>query len=168
MTGAIILSTMGSVCMVVAASAAGSARWPVTLGAMMVWLTLMAAVQHLRKATPPPIPAAERQRVGRLVAYASAGEGVAIFLGINVVIHLGHAEWVDPLIVAVVGLHFVPLAKWLPRPAYYITAIALLTAAALGLSITEPALRRVVVFGACAGILWATSALVLLRANSQA
>lgn len=166
-TGAIILSTMGSICMGVAASAAGWARVPLMLGAGMLWLTLMSAAQYLRKRAIAPSEA-EQKRVGRLVTYASVGEGVAIFVGINIVINLGHPEWVNSVIAGVVGLHFIPLARGLPAPPYYATAVALVGAAALGLTFTDLALQRMVVFCACATILWATSAVVLLRVNARA
>ena len=56
-------------------------------------------------------------------------EGLFIFLGINIVINMGHAELVIPIIALVVGLHFYPMAKIFKRTIdYYIATWSTLIA----------------------------------------
>lgn len=66
---------------------------------------------------------AEQARRDRLVAWASTAEGFTIFLVAGVVLpSVGHREATAPMISLIVGAHFVPLARGLPAPAYYLTA----------------------------------------------
>src|SRR5437764_9607620 len=65
----------------------------------------------------------ERRRIGRLVGLASFVEGAAIFGGIQVLVHANEPDFIVCLIAAVVGLHFIPLARWMPMPPYYLTAL---------------------------------------------
>jgi hypothetical protein len=49
------------------------------------------------------------------------GEGLGIFIAVNLVINLGHPDLVIPAIALVVGLHFYPMAKLFKRTLdYYI------------------------------------------------
>lgn len=49
------------------------------------------------------------------------GEGLGIFIAVNLVINLGHPDLVIPVIALVVGLHFYPMAKLFKRTLdYYI------------------------------------------------
>jgi hypothetical protein len=103
----------------------------------------------------------EGDHVGRVVGIATAVECVAIFLAANVLINLHQPTLVMPAIAIIVGLHFIPLARWIPVPLYYRTGGALVVA---GLAaILLPAENRAMATGiASALILW-VSCIALVR-----
>ncbi len=105
---------------------------------------------------PAPLGADESRRVGQLVMWASAAEGIGILVAINLVTWAGHREWQLAAFAGVVGLHFLPLARWLPLPSYYLSGFALVALAA-GCALFLPASARDTAI--CAGsamILWLT------------
>ena len=59
---------------------------------------------------------------GKWFGIIFGAEGLGIFIAINVVINLGHADLVIPVIALVVGLHFYPLAKVFRRTIDYYLA----------------------------------------------
>jgi hypothetical protein len=65
---------------------------------------------------------AQGKRSGKWFGIIFAAEGLGIFIAINVVINLGHAELTIPVIALVVGLHFYPLAKVFKRTIDYYLA----------------------------------------------
>lgn len=65
---------------------------------------------------------AEEKRTGKWFGIIFGAEGLAIFIGANVVINLGHPELCIPVIALVVGLHFYPLAKVFKRTIDYYLA----------------------------------------------
>ena len=111
----------------------------------------------------------EARRMGRLVGLASFVEVVAIVVGVQILAHAGRSDLIVCLIAAVVGLHFFPLARWMPMPKYYLSGLALLAAACVGVVI--PAEYRVVfVAGAASVVLWLTAlnlVLALPRSSPQ-
>lgn len=103
-----------------------------------------------------PRSAEDARRIGRLVGWASFAEGVAIFGGVQVVVRMGRPDLIVCLVAAVAGLHFLPLARWMPMPRYYLTGLALVAAAGLGL-VAPVAYRTSLVAGASAAIGWLTA-----------
>src|SRR4051812_42026322 len=85
----------------------------------------------LRGGAAEPVAEGESKRRDRLVGIASAAEGVVIFVVANILVNVGWKDQVAPAIALIVGLHFLPLARWLPARSYYVTAAALV---ALGLA----------------------------------
>jgi len=82
---------------------------------------------------------AEEKRMGKWFGIIFAGEGVGIFIAINIVTNLGHPELTVPAIALVVGLHFYPMA-WLFRRTidYYLATWSMLVAiAAMILSLKQ-------------------------------
>lgn len=82
---------------------------------------------------------AEEKRMGKWFGIIFAGEGLGIFIAINIVTNLGHPELTIPAIALVVGLHFYPLA-WLFRRTidYYLATWSTLVAiAAMILSLKQ-------------------------------
>jgi hypothetical protein len=72
---------------------------------------------------------AEEKRVGKWFGIIFGAEGLGIFVGINIVVNLGHPDLVIPTIALVVGLHFFPLAKVFKRTIdYYLASWATLIA----------------------------------------
>jgi len=110
-----------------------------------------------------PRTAEARRRIGRLVAMATAAEGLGIWLGITLVVRAGRPDLWACVLAAAVGAHFLPLARWIPAPRYYFTGTALMLSAALG--VVLPAETRDVVIGSLgAVILWASAASTLMQA----
>jgi hypothetical protein len=107
----------------------------------------------------------EHARRDRLVGIASGGEGLAIFLAMIVLGNLGLSDYAAPVIAIIVGLHFVPLARWLPAHLYYGTGALLIVLGVYGFAIRPPDRRLLIVSVGAACILWLTCIIVLGRAR---
>jgi hypothetical protein len=118
-----------------------------------------------RKRTP--LPSNERTRVNKIVMYASAFEGVAIFLGAHILNNMGVAHQLLPLIAVVVGLHFLPFAPFLPERRYYPIAFILVAIGLRGALVHPPDVRAWFVGLSSAIVLW-TAAVIALRTASLA
>jgi hypothetical protein len=91
---------------------------------------LFRIAKHFPKLTSEADIAREK-KTGKWFGIIFGAEGLGIFIGINIVIYLGHPDLVIPVLALVVGLHFYPMAKIFRRTIdYYIatwsTAIAVL------------------------------------------
>ncbi len=103
---------------------------------VIVWIVYQVARLFRSNLAPDPVlSAAERRRLGRLIGIWSAAEGVAILVGINIAINLGNDHAVMPVIAIAVGLHFIPLARYVPAPSYYVTGALLTVAGLVGLAL---------------------------------
>jgi hypothetical protein len=103
----------------------------------------------------------EARRIGRLVGLASFAEVVAIVMGVQMLARARRADLIVCLITVVVGLHFLPLARWMPMPKYYVSGLALVIAGCIGVVI--PAEHRVLfVAGTASAILWLTALSIVL------
>jgi hypothetical protein len=89
---------------------------------------LAAALRIYRRNRPvdsaPPVSAAER-RSSRLFNLINIGQWVVILIGVNVLNNTGLGAWDIPFIIAVIGAHFLPLARVFKRPTHYVTGVAL-------------------------------------------
>ncbi len=103
----------------------------------------------------------EDERIGRVIMWSSAAEGLGIFLAVNVLRNVGMAERVMSGIAAVVGLHFLPMARLIPFPRFYALAAALLVIAATSILMSPGAGALVAGVGA-ATALWLAAALALM------
>ena len=65
---------------------------------------------------------AEGKKMGMWFGIIFGAEGLAIFVGINIVTNLGYPDLVIPTLALVVGLHFFPLAKIFKRTVDYYLA----------------------------------------------
>jgi hypothetical protein len=112
----------------------------------------------------PSTGAALGAKTRKLLARWSLVEGLAIVIAVNLLHRLHHPEAIFPVIAAIVGFHFVPLARSIPVRLYYLTAAGLVLTGAAGLLV--PAGGRPLVVGWCAaGVLWATAVWRLIRAR---
>jgi hypothetical protein len=96
------------------------------------------------------------KRIWRVTSLATVFEVVAIIAGVNLVVRAGRADLATCVIAGVVGLHFFPLARWFPVPRYYLTGLALIVGACVGLAVPSEH-RDVFVASATSAILWATA-----------
>ena len=140
----------------------------VTVGHGPVWLAIVPvaiSVALLLWASRQPVGAGspvEGDHVGRVVGIASAVEGVAIFLVANVLINLHMPTLLLPAIAIIVGLHFIPLARWIPVPLYYRTGAGLI-AVGLAASFLPPDNRAIATGIAAALVLWASGILLVCQ-----
>lgn len=107
----------------------------------------------------------ERKRRGRIVGIASAVEGVAIFAAAKVLVNLGRRDLIAPTVAIIVGLHFLPLARWFPAPIYYLTAALLVAIGMAGAVVQDLPARILTVCIGAAAVLWLSCGVVLLRAD---
>jgi hypothetical protein len=115
-------------------------------------------------AADPPSP--ERQRAERVFILVNIGQAVAIFVGINVLINLGLSNWAVPLVILVVGLHFLPLAYSFANPPHYVTGVALIIVSVVYPLVASNGPNSSVGSLAAGLILWA-SALWAIAANKS-
>ena len=66
--------------------------------------------------------------------WTNVAEGVAILLAVNLVANLGHPQWQTAAVMAIVGLHFLPLAVGFGYRPHVVTGVAM-TAWAAGLPV---------------------------------
>lgn len=96
-----------------------SYRWLLLIFPILCVILIYNAFRLTRKAQNlPSQPLAdldEEKKRGKRFGVILAGEGIGIFVAVNVVINLHHRELIVPAIALVVGLHFIPLAKLFKR-----------------------------------------------------
>jgi hypothetical protein len=125
-----------------------------------VWLLVPFAVSGamigLALRIPVAASQAERRDVGRIVGWASGIEFVAIFAANTALGMTGHAGLAVCATLAIVGLHFLPLAYFLQVRNYYLAGSALVALAAYGLTIGGDTKRLLVLGVGAAVLLWIT------------
>ena len=163
--GAMIMSVFAAIWWCVGLHGAGYGNPLVYAVALVITLTILILARRSRDTDAPPPP--ERARHDRLVGIVSGVEGLAILIAVNVLGNTGLADFAAPCIALIVGLHFLPLARWLPAPRYYITAALLIVVSLVGMLLPDAATRRAVVSVGAAVLLWGTSVAVL-RSSSRA
>jgi hypothetical protein len=104
--------------------------------------------------------------VGKLVGRWSAIEVAGIIIAGNVLHYFHRDDLTVPAAVAIVGLHFFPLARGIPVRLYHATGAALL-AVAIGALLFPAADRPVVACIGAALVLWATVLVATLRARRE-
>jgi hypothetical protein len=91
---------------------------------------------------------------------------VAIFVATGLLVKTGHLGVLAPVVAVIVGIHFVPLARALPAPAYYVSAAALVGLGLVSLGVADWAARLTLVSAGAAVILWSTAVFALQRARA--
>jgi hypothetical protein len=159
-TGSLIGNTMAVVWAAVALNAAQAPTLcllgPVLCSALLFTLTRNIDVQ-------PPDPAGRRNR-RRVVMLSTLAEAVAILVGMPVLGWIGHSDLWACLLAVAVGLHFIPMAKWMPEPRFYLAAAGMLLAASIGAALPNPT-RNILVGALGAAALWASCVLVLISTS---
>ena len=155
--GVVILCVMAAVWALWGLGAANVTAWA-DIFAELIALSPLVLANNRRFPEASPEKA---RRVTRLVGLATLFEGVVIAAGAQGLARVGRPDLIVCLVALAVGLHFFPLARWLPMPKYYLTGVALIVAAGLGL-ILPTVDRIVVVAGSAAAILWLTALAIIL------
>lgn len=164
-TGAIIMSAFGVIWWVVGFRASGQPSL-LTYGVPLAAAVAITVACLRGRAAEPETE--ESKRRDRIVGIASAAEGVAIFVVANVLVNVGRRDEVAPAMALIVGLHFLPLARWLPARPYYLTAATLVALALAGFLIPSPELRLALVSAGAACTLWITSLAAVWRRRPAA
>jgi hypothetical protein len=100
----------------------------------------------------------------KALARWSVVEGLAIVLAVNFLRRTHHPDATFPIVAAIVGLHFLPLARSIPVRLYYITAAGLVLTGAAGMLASVDERPLFVGLGAAA-VLWATAVYRLTEAR---
>jgi hypothetical protein len=119
----------------------------------------LSAARVIRRPGDGIMPSKQAQRV---IMWSSIGEGVGLFLAANIVMNLHHPAFLLPAMALIVGLHFVPIARAAPFPAFYALAGALIFFGLIGFVVAAPSGGAISGF-ASAGGLWIASALAVRR-----
>jgi hypothetical protein len=127
---------------------------------------LLIVVARGRLKGQPARPPADKKRIGRVVALASSGEGVAMAVAGNVLLNLHALEYLFPVMAVIVGLHFLPLAKWIPAPMYYVASLLLVLIGLGGLALHGDH-RPLAVGLMSAMVLWGAGLAVLTKSETR-
>lgn len=163
-TGAIIMGVFAAIWWIVGVRASGYAA-TLTYGIPLVVTGLIVFAALRGRHRFEQVSPEEDARRGRLVGIASGGEGIAILIAVNVLPYFGLSDYAAPVIAIIVGLHFVPLAQWLPAHLYYGTGALLVVLGVCGFMIRSTDQRLLIVSVGAACILWLTCVIVLGRAR---
>jgi hypothetical protein len=138
---------------------------------------LMTGSRRLRIAAttqPASAPLAggpDLDKIRRRFIFVIVIEAVAIFGAARILAGSSHSDWIPAVISAVVGFHFVPLARLFRVRLYYAAAAALCTVAGATMlfgAVGAPKLllQLLPAFGAALG-LWATGARLLVTTTAD-
>lgn len=92
-------------------------------GALFFW-ALRTYQRHRAALSNASTDPAEQQRARRFNVI-NAAQWVAIFVVAGALSYLGRADYILPAIIAIVGLHFLPLGRLFAYPPHYLTGVAM-------------------------------------------
>ena len=154
-----ILSTFAAVWLLLAKLYDAPIGWAVPLGGLAVSALLL--VLGLRFAPPPaPVSRAEARRIGRIVGWASAGEGLGIGLANLILSSIGLGDRIMAGIALAVAVHFIPLWRAVPMRSALVLALIFAALSLAGFILPSAPVAALVVGGGGALTLWS----VVLRA----
>ena len=153
-TGIVILSGFATLWLIFAKVNAAPIEWSAIFvggcfSVLLIWLS------YRQKQAPSLFPAAEQKRLARVFMWSSIGEGIGIFIVINVLVNLGMADRFMAGIALVVGLHFIPIALKVPGRIYSLLTVILVAISVIGFAIPSPPYAALCVGGMCALTFWA-------------
>lgn len=105
---------------------------------------------------------------GRVMMWSSIGEGVGLFLVNELLISLGRPDLILPAMALIVGLHFVPIARWSPFRPLYLLAAVMVAGGSAGLLMRQPVGGAIAGFTAAAALAAASIAAVRREALAKA
>ena len=163
-TGAAIMGAFGAVWWTIGVSTNGRAAVPLYGVGLVIAAAIIVTAWRRGSRSRSQSPG-EARRQGRLVGVASAVEGVLIFLAVNVLVNIKRPDLIAPVGAIIVGLHFLPLARWLPARLYYATAALLTLCGVAGFFVADAKARIVLVSLGAASVLWLTCGAVLMMSG---
>jgi hypothetical protein len=132
---------------------------PIGIAAVLVFWSVSVAQTRIKWAPN------ERRRRNKIVIYATAFEGVAVFVGANILNNMGIVDQYLPLLALIVGLHFLPFARYIPDWRYYPISLTLMAIGTAGVVVPSPDVRAWFVGLSSALVLWAASIIALRVRN---
>jgi hypothetical protein len=133
-TGAMFFFVFGAVWLEGWATKAEAGTAAFAVIAVLALALLAVAWRRYRRYAPALVHAQdtpERRRAKRVFNIVNAGQWLAIFVLAQVLINLGKGAWIIPMAIAIIGLHFLPLAHVFKNPPHYVTGLAMVAFAAL-------------------------------------
>jgi hypothetical protein len=127
--GAMLFSFYGAILLEVWERRAGAGNVAFAVIALLGCALLAAAYLRYRRFAPTLAAATatpQKKRADRVFNIVNAGQWVLILILGNVLANIGLGHWVIPMGIAIIGLHFVPLAYVFRNPPHYVLAIALI------------------------------------------
>ncbi|HTD04248.1 hypothetical protein [Undibacterium sp.] len=109
---------------------------PVVLAIVVSIATALGALalfrsRQMRRGVPMIEETPEKKRNDRIFHFVNAGQWILILVLGNVLANMHLSEWVIPLAIFVIGLHFIPLAHLFSFRGHYLTGSALIILAAV-------------------------------------
>lgn len=133
-TGAMFFFVFGGVWLEGWAQRSGAGAPAFAIIAVLALVLLAVAWRRYRRYAPALALEAqtpERRRAKRVFNIVNAGQWIVIFILIQVLINIGKSAWIIPMAMAVIGLHFLPLAHVFRHPPHYATGVAMVALAVL-------------------------------------
>lgn len=169
-TGAIIIALMGSVWAAIGLNGHRAElllMLSIPLALVILGIRFIRTGNRLRGSEPPAteMQTALEDSIQKRFLWVFAGEGIAIFLAVNVLANLGRSALLIPTIGVIVGLHFMPLAKLYGRQVFYWSGgIQILFCLAVGFALRSDTARLNMITGlGMAMLLWVTMFAVLFE-----
>ncbi|HUI84146.1 MAG TPA: hypothetical protein VL240_07980 [Candidatus Binatia bacterium] len=103
-----------------------------------------------------------QRRMGRAFGIIFAAEGLLIFVAVNVLNNLHREQYVLTAIAAIVGLHFLPLARLYRFPLYYAVGVLMVLDGFASLALPAPG-RNTTLALSVGAVLWLTCAALIRR-----
>jgi hypothetical protein len=156
---AVIMSFFGAVFLALTFAWQWHVSGPALLLPFLIFAVVGFAARHALRQPGSGIVLSRKAK--RTFLLASTGEGIGIFVAMNIVINMHRPEWRLPAMALVVGLHFLPIAYGTAFRPYYILGAALIAVALIGFAMPTP-------FGgafsgvAAATCLWGASVIAVL------
>ncbi len=157
--GAVVMGFFGAVFCVFGLGPIIGYTNPILILPIVIFGSIVAIVMALARKGTANLRTA---RAGKAIMWSTIGEGIGIFIALNLCINFGHADLILPAIAIVVGIHFLPLAYAIPFRAFYALAAALIVAAIVGFLLHQPT-GSAIAGVASAAALWTASFLALRR-----
>ena len=169
--GAIVFAVMGGIWLGVASlTTLDQPLTPLFGIVIVIGLLIAAGVRVLRahgSAMRKPEPGSPQARAVRWFNIINGMQWTAVVLLILALNAIGHPEWIVPGVIAVVGLHFLPLASLFHYPPHAYTGAALLAIAVAEPAFASPSPNHPLAAVGTGLVLW-LSALRALRAAAPA
>lgn len=112
----------------------GAGDWTLALVLAAGFGIFMAAARRFaanRSARAGQAETPRSRRVARIFNWVNAGQWVLVVVLANVLSNTGLDAWIVPMIIAVVGLHFLPLAAVMEYRPHYVSGLALMALAVI-------------------------------------
>jgi hypothetical protein len=97
--------------------------------ALLAWVYLRYRFYSKEIIARPETP--DEKRLARMFHIVNAGQWVVILVLSNVLNNMGLSMWIIPMVMAVIGAHFLPLAHLFKTPSRYVTGAGMLAVAML-------------------------------------